>query len=540
MGVAKLFSLFWAVSLTIASAKKPERFLPHALSFASLSLPSKDSERVLFEGLTETGIVVVNSIPDFQRLREEVLISSAKCALSSRSADLGAFRTLFEDGTMRYTLGSKTVDRKAYDFDNLDTSSSACATFESLSTDFRNLVNTVSQLFINRLDEALGIGYGSQLLLDTSRNQYFDTVKEVVETGLQLEHFHTYQRMTFPKNSTFEHTLDMHVDLGLFISMTPGYFVEGQEDEDSGLYIKLRTGDVVKPDFLDGNVLLFMIGDGFNQWINPSIKFPLRATPHAMKMPSGAATRSWYGRMFMPSDDAYLLPQRQTFRKLREEFQTNDGQSRISTTACSDGLVPSKRSLQTCTNANQIYCWNECHDVVASCGTGETTQCAKDLGGGEFSLCPIDTHDPGCQPNCLIAQSLLDIGNGFCNGFTVSMYMDGFTGVGDSKLQCLVFLFQSAVLDTAGKYTVAALCSVVLGIIVEFTVYLRRKFSKKHQQGLEVQGFNGDTLLCAGYSWIFGYADCDDLCNRFVHHGCVGTNHWSRFVQHGSNRHGKS
>ena len=50
-----------------------------------------------------------------------------------------------------------------------------------------------------------------------------------------------------------------------------------------------------------------MLGDGVEQYFNPKYDGPpLRATPHAMTMPEHeqGQARAWYGRMFLPPDEA--------------------------------------------------------------------------------------------------------------------------------------------------------------------------------------------------------------------------------------------
>mmetsp|Transcript_7160 Transcript_7160/g.8188 ORF Transcript_7160/g.8188 Transcript_7160/m.8188 type:complete len:553 (+) Transcript_7160:112-1770(+) len=463
LAVAACYNSVWAKEYEVVS-----------IPYTELSSVSRASELALLNGLTNTGIVTVSDIPNFSSLRKNVLKYAALCSLSSKSVNLGGFRTYFEDGVVRSSLGAKVTAEEYLPVKGLDSSSAACSSFEKLSLEFRKLVSSVSDLFVDNIDAVAGTNLGDQIMKNRFQSEAYESVSEIVKEGEHLEHFHTYQRITFPEKS--QYTMDMHVDLGLFIAMTPGLFVEGDPDDESGLYIELKNGEVVKPNFGNGDVLIFMIGDGFKQWINPSLGVSFRATPHAMRMPKEASTRTWYGRMFLPPKNAFLVPQAQTFR----ELQADIGTSRHAGTACSDGLVISERSLQGCDAETEIYCWTQCRSAL-SCASDESTQCVRSLTGSEFVVCDPDIHDSRCAPTCIpnpdneTASSTGDLGNGFCNGFALSMYMAGFTGVGDPSEQCLIFLFPSAVLDSGLKYVFASFASILLGVLVEVTVYFRRK-----------------------------------------------------------------
>ena len=58
----------------------------------------------------------------------------------------------------------------------------------------------------------------------------------------------------------------------------------------------------------------------------------------------------------------------------------------------------------------------------------------------------------------------------YCYGGT-SMYMDGFTW---QDTTCVIYLFSSWVLSTRGKFALAALGSILLGILLEFVLWKRR------------------------------------------------------------------
>eukprot|EP00924_Labyrinthula_sp_SR-Ha-C_P004512 snap_masked-scaffold_1-processed-gene-2.20-mRNA-1 protein AED:1.00 eAED:1.00 QI:0/-1/0/0/-1/1/1/0/429 len=65
--------------------------------------------------------------------------------------------------------------------------------------------------------------------------------------------------------------------------------------------------------------------------------------------------------------------------------------------------------------------------------------------------------------------------NGFCSGQSVSMYMAGFTSLGNADEDCLVFFFRSWVMDSRFKFGLGAAGSVLLGGFSEFIVFVRGK-----------------------------------------------------------------
>lgn len=67
-------------------------------------------------------------------------------------------------------------------------------------------------------------------------------------------------------------------------------------------------------------------------------------------------------------------------------------------------------------------------------------------------------------------QRVPESGDGYCYGGT-SMYMDGFNWQGTT---CVVYLFQSWILSTPGKFAAAAVGTIFFGISMEFVLWKRR------------------------------------------------------------------
>lgn len=149
----------------------------------------------------------------------------------------------------------------------------------------------------------------------------------------------------------------MHTDSGVFAIMTAGLYLNAADGSrsahvpaDAGLYIKLRSGEVVRVKQstpvaqADGvhSSLVVLAGEGAERWLQGVESAPFRAVPHALMVgslpaglqPAGTALhhnssrsldlspttrstlRAWHGRMLLPPSDA-LLPTGQTFQAFR-------------------------------------------------------------------------------------------------------------------------------------------------------------------------------------------------------------------------------
>jgi hypothetical protein len=135
----------------------------------------------------------------------------------------------------------------------------------------------------------------------------------------------------------------MHSDMGLFIIMTAAEYFnlqdEGSKDvlhqsrqllgearPESGLLIELPDGQVVRPVFEEGS-LLVMNGEGASMWMRVegphASPLPPYAPPHELVVPDvQGATRAWFGRMYLPPRDAVLqhgASKGITFNEYREQ-----------------------------------------------------------------------------------------------------------------------------------------------------------------------------------------------------------------------------
>lgn len=160
------------------------------------------------------------------------------------------------------------------------------------------------------------------LLWNVEGTRAYNTFEDIVRDASHLEHFHSYHLPAGAKSTSQDDILsiDMHADQGLFIVFVPALIVEENLDHQSPsasvlegahageFYLTLPDGEIVSVDFGDGDELVIMLGDGVDQYFNgKSDVTALRAAPHAMAMPESSTStqsRVWYGRMFLPPDEA--------------------------------------------------------------------------------------------------------------------------------------------------------------------------------------------------------------------------------------------
>lgn len=142
--------------------------------------------------------------------------------------------------------------------------------------------------------------------------------------------------------SSAEETIDLHIDQGLFIAFTPGLMVTHLEDgtpdlsgtmrESEGFFIETSEGHRAMVQFSEVDDLVFMMGDGVNQYINPKLhndslaqSRKLRAPPHSVALPkqNTSDARSWFGLMVLPPTDAYSEKDGRTYGEVRHLLATS-------------------------------------------------------------------------------------------------------------------------------------------------------------------------------------------------------------------------
>jgi len=390
---ATLLGLFGALSTAT--------FRPHTVSYQDLE-SARGEHPLLRQALTDVGMVAISDIPGYQELRRKVLAGAHRCLQDLPQDD--ARGHIFEDGTERRTLAMAAAGEVPVHGDV-----ASCAGLQDELKSFRTLVSSVSRTFAGTLGAMLNLG-DEPLLASKSQGQY-DSVESIFLHGDHLDHIHSYHLRPTHQGSA-KRTMDLHTDQGLCIAFTPALLVEEDAQgvvqglgKNAGKFqVQLRGGDVVEVD-LRGEELIFMLGDGVNQYVNPKkLDGPeLRAVPHALTMPQHAANewRVWYGRMFLPPADAVNEDYGMTYGEMKDMLteawvtEDEDLESHL-TLGCSGGkraqelreldeVAPPcssgarRRCSGSCAN-NQLQCWWRCMnftELESTCSSDEHVNCTN-------------------------------------------------------------------------------------------------------------------------------------------------------------------
>ena len=373
-----------AASAATSSASK---WQPLKVSLADLQDDARFRQLAhKFEGtLKDSGILAIDMGPEFGALRRRALRASDACSGGAPAAVLG-------DGTVRRTLAA-TRDRNGP-----GALAAECAGVEAES--FRARVWAAASGFGARLG---GLTARSPILA-TASGEAYPTVGSVVDQGDHLEHFHSYG---LEGPAAAEATVDFHADQGLFIAFTPGLTTTaGAEDVPAATFaVELRDGTVVDVDVdadYYADAVFVMLGDGVDQYVNDGEGAPgLRSAPHALRMVPGLG-RSWYGLMILPPKDA-VSPQHGalTFGEVRDRARAGNDLA----LGCSRNLQARELAEAQC-EADQMYCWYRCMDLVNHDGEAVSEAICADQGYA-FLNCtdvfrqPSDGHKHGdYYPQC--------------------------------------------------------------------------------------------------------------------------------------------
>ncbi|KAK3243761.1 hypothetical protein CYMTET_46596 [Cymbomonas tetramitiformis] len=380
------FCLFHALTCLICAASRtptatrPAHFQIPSFDYSSfIDHASVDTPAALRRALSSNGILAVTNIPRFAEARRDALPHLDACA--NRSSD--SHTVNFEDGTSRRTLATVAFGNGTLTPLFNTAERNACSdTLVRRVQDFRAIVSETAALFARRVDEVYGERYPSasqeSFMYNFEHTRSYDSLADIIVSGEHLDHFHAYRKNIKNVNAVDERpAIDFHSDQGLFIAFTPGMLVRRRESDGSiratkksagEFWIRLQNETAAIVDFEnDGDVLVFMLGDGVEQHINPRLNGngPLpRATPHAMVMPEHSENewRAWYGRMFLPPGQALSGRHGVTFDRLREilisDVRENHG--------VGSGLGCSRHLQETDTQCerDQVYCWMRCMDYT--------------------------------------------------------------------------------------------------------------------------------------------------------------------------------
>jgi len=371
------FALYSIISLlpdNIISISEIEFHHPQKISYETLLdedlFHNSGSRDTFLDALTEYGIISVKNIPGYDSYKNMALQSLHQCALESSIAK----EHVFSDGTIRRTFASNTIPGRGgqQKINHKKYESNACKKFAESSDLLRNSVAEGILAFSMGLNSILDT---ATPILSTEDGSYdFEDVMDMIESGEHLEHFHSYERGMYDDSVNInDSTIDLHTDQGLFIVFAPALLVPTSSTEMENVvsskkdfYIQLQDGSVSFVEF-DDDDLVFMLGDGVNQLINPMVKnkdVKLRATPHGLVMSEVNKARVWYGRMVLPPTDAVHPEHKLTFgylrhRMIEESLSGDSNQKEMLGIGCSGHSVARQMEENVCAEGT-TYCWHRC------------------------------------------------------------------------------------------------------------------------------------------------------------------------------------
>jgi len=375
----------------------PVRLSYQSLSVDSSSPPLGDHARKsypLLDSLSDSGLVSITNIPGFAVLKNDVMRHLQECLDDQEKGSGNVLDHAYDDGTVRRTMATVTVPgpggaQALFKDTEWAQNVPSCDNLRQLSNTFRKLVQDVTNTFAHRLTTELGHSIRSPLMKTRHDEYTFPHLEDVVREGHHLEHFHSYQKRRQEMNlnissmvSEYEYdpelaTIELHTDQGFFIAFTPGMLLSKDDSSlslSSGFQIELSNGKRHVVAFDKSDDLIFMMGDGVNQYINPHLYItgdsnspkPLRATPHALHLPSYGdnVSRVWYGRMILPPPGAFSFQHSMTYGDIRSRLMKESSLSADSVSlrgiGCSS-LSLKARQLEDVTCApNSTWCWHRC------------------------------------------------------------------------------------------------------------------------------------------------------------------------------------
>ena len=461
------------------------------------------------------GAVAITGVPGLARAREEAMRSVAECGIS-RPQDF--YERKLADGTIRRTLGARTHDAASHPVDT------GCEHVAHDTDGLRAIVDMATRRFVRSLEVLVRD--------DAELPGGFASLSQLVSSGEALEHFHEYSR-PIPEEKVamsasdaerpsatpttaattpgeLAATVPLHTDAGLFIAIVPAIYLLQQasgspfeadrRSEQPSDFIVLRgdgtTARLAPHAARDG--LLFLVGDGWDYWINPHMRTPLRAAPHAMTMPpltmtmaptmgsTGAAAprrlvRLWHGRMVLPPQAAQMpsgvrfdewrrahvsaASRRLDISRMSGAVAAGNGTNEPDLPAgCAGGglLLP---YVEDCAHGT-VHCWMRCMPLPTGLPCADHAVCVNpttNKSADPSKMCP------SCKPGCPPPPS--PPAPNKCTGMLSDMSMSGFVH-GDAT--CLMLLVAALPLDSPIRMTIGVIVTLLAGLLVEAITWVRR------------------------------------------------------------------
>jgi hypothetical protein len=378
------FILIASSSAAVNRAVNPSR-----ISFDALGRGVDDSSAsIIVKALATDGLIAVRDIPGFKQSKRRLMSNLHYCMM-----DLGDNTVTthhFDDGTIRRSFAASTLPVvgaqpiKSLEDIPINSYSESCQSFQGELSSFRSSVEATTKLFAQKLSTEMRANLQTPLMSSNTDGVVYDNISEVVAGGEHLEHFHSYQKDDSQGNVEAT-TIELHTDQGFFIAFTPGLIASSQDPTkqlklSDGFYVQNSFGEKATVKFSAEDDLVFMIGDGANQYINNNLvdsndAMPLRATPHALSFPAqidSSDVRVWYGRMVLPPNNALLHDMGLTHGEVREALMKASTTGDTISLGCSSqdmkAVIHTSRHLSgpseilNCT-ADEMFCWYRCQPL---------------------------------------------------------------------------------------------------------------------------------------------------------------------------------
>jgi hypothetical protein len=395
------------VALAVSAANQHALLTPTRFAYDALFLDAGNSGDGIIKALSSNGLLVIKHIPEFKESKLRLMSSLHSCMM-----DIGESSTItqhFDDGTTRRSFAAVTLPvggaQPLKSLEHLDdetaSKSESCASVKKELASFRSAVDTTTKLFAHKLSSTLGAYLEHPLMTSNVEGVVYDTIDQVVSSGEHLEHFHSYQKDdSSVVNDEISSTIGLHTDQGFFIAFTPGLITSlhdptKKQKLSDGFYVEdSMSGEISEVKFNEDDDLVFMVGDGANQYINnrlvdlkETFDMRLRATPHSLSFKNNdpSVVRVWYGRMILPPSNALLYNKEMTYGEVRKSLIDAGATEERVALGCSSqdmqAVVDTSRHLSgpsiilNCT-ADELFCWYRCQpifDDLKTCAERNTT-----------------------------------------------------------------------------------------------------------------------------------------------------------------------
>lgn len=472
--------------------------------FAELHELSWETSARLRYALQSDGALLVTGAPGFGDAAQQAFADFSECLQLGGS---GAAKSKLAGGVERSTIAVSTVSSFTQPF--APNTLAACPGFVRSSSALRSHTAHLIEIFARGLDASTASHKRA-----ASQRAEPPTMEEMVRTGTRLEHFHRYTQS--PYSSASSRAFEKHTDAGLFQAIAVQWRLHPGAEPPAGawgLRVQLPEGGAVSEEAevasfsgateKHGDGVLILVGQGAAEWM-PHLN--VRPAPHSLSMGGSDASlelRLAYGVMILPPDN-WPLPANAAaategppvlFGEWRQ--RAHGAMATGNATAFGDGggaeenpetdgclsTTSLSRKLQdqsSLCDHGEIWCWMQCVSVDHLACAASDAYCWSTQSNSLCTEGAEHVHDASCTPMCPASEggnaTVARFGDGFCNGLVTDMHMTGFVWNSEDE-PCLIYLIKGVELTDAGKFWLAVFGTILMGMMTEYVVRLRRKLT---------------------------------------------------------------